>query len=67
MPGQETELHTDDTVNIQPLKLQCTSCDEYMLRETATVDGTRSKYTYVCQTAGCGADVHVLVPRNQFA
>ena len=67
MPGQETELHPDDTANIQPLKFQCTTCDEYMLRETATLDGTRSKYTYVCQTAGCGAAVHVLVPRTLLA
>lgn len=64
MPGQETELHTDDTVNLLPVKLRCTSCGEYMLRETAEIEGTRSKYTYVCPTLSCGGDVHVLVPRS---
>ena len=65
MPGLETELHIDDIVNIEPVKLQCTTCGEYMLRQTATIEGTRSKYTYVCPTLSCGgANVHVLVPRS---
>lgn len=63
MPGVETELHPDDAVNITPIKLQCATCGAYLRRETAAVDGNRSKYTYVCDTKGCETTVHVLVPR----
>ncbi|MDH3402898.1 MAG: hydrogenase maturation nickel metallochaperone HypA [Acidobacteriota bacterium] len=65
MPGQETELHIDDLVNIEPVKLRCTSCGEYMRRETAAIEGSRSLYNYVCPTFSCGgSDVDVLVPRG---
>lgn len=64
MPGTETELHPDDALSIEPLQLMCTSCGGYMTRQTATDEKTRSKYTYVCQTDGCGSEVDVLVPRG---
>ncbi len=64
MPGQESELHPDDTLSIATVQLKCTSCGGYMKRQAAADETTRSMYTYVCQTKGCGADVHVLVPRR---
>lgn len=64
MPGQETELHPDDSLNIAPIQLKCTSCGGYMKRQAATDEKTRSRYTYVCQAKGCGTDVDVLVPRS---